>query len=293
VLVEAGATKVLCTAMVEQGVPRFLLNSNQGWVTAEYAMLPGSTPSRKQRETGVNIDGRSVEIRRLIGRAMRAAINLKAFVGHTIWLDCDVLQADGGTRTASITGAYVALADAVAWMRQKKLVRSEPLTGMVAAVSVGIVGGTSPSRDTRRGDTPPTVSHADWRDVTLVRLFPLTEPERWISLVEMNGKEVGILKDASRLGHDALRLARDELRRRYLVPRITRILACRPRADLVEWTVESDRGQQKFLTRDLREQIKEHMPTRLSIVDLEGNRYDIPDLAALDPESRRRLDAQL
>jgi hypothetical protein len=134
---------------------------------------------------------------------------------------------------------------------------------------------------------------ADWRDVTLVRLFPLTEPERWISLVEMNGKEVGILKDASRLGHDALRLARDELRRRYLVPRITRILTCRPRGDLVEWTVESDRGQQKFLTRDLREQIKEHMPTRLSIVDVEGNRYDIPDLAALDPESRRRLDAQL
>ncbi|HUT36120.1 MAG TPA: ribonuclease PH [Planctomycetota bacterium] len=141
VLVEAGATKVLCTAMVEQGVPRFLLNSNQGWVTAEYGMLPGSTTTRKQRETGVHVDGRSVEIRRLIGRAMRAAINLKAFVGHTIWLDCDVLQADGGTRTASITGAYVALADAVAWMRGQKLVRSEPLTGMVAAVSVGIAGG--------------------------------------------------------------------------------------------------------------------------------------------------------
>lgn len=134
---------------------------------------------------------------------------------------------------------------------------------------------------------------ADWRDVTLVRLFPLTEPERWISLVEMNGKEVGILKDASRLGHDALRLAREELRRRYLVPRIVRILACRPRSDLVEWTVETDRGRQKFLTREVREQIKEHQPTRLSIVDVEGNRYDIPDLAALDLESRRRLEAQL
>ncbi|HUT33795.1 MAG TPA: DUF1854 domain-containing protein [Planctomycetota bacterium] len=133
----------------------------------------------------------------------------------------------------------------------------------------------------------------DWRDVTLVRLFPLTESERWVSLVEMNGKEVGILKDATRLAHDALLLVRDELRRRYLVPRITRILACRPRADLVEWTVETDRGQQKFLTRDLREQIKEHLPTRLSIVDVEGNRYDIPALDALDPESRRRLDAQL
>jgi ribonuclease PH len=141
VLIETGATKVLCTAMVEQGVPKFLFNSNQGWVTAEYGMLPGSTPSRKQREVGANIDGRSVEIRRLIGRSMRAAIDTKAFPGYTIWLDCDVLQADGGTRTASITGAYVALADAVAWMRQKKLVRSEPLTGMVAAVSVGVVGG--------------------------------------------------------------------------------------------------------------------------------------------------------
>ena len=133
----------------------------------------------------------------------------------------------------------------------------------------------------------------DWRDVTLVRLFPLTEPEHWISLVEMNGKEVGILKDVTRLPHDALAHVREELRRRYLVPRIQSILACRVRADLVEWTVESDRGQQKFLTRDVREQIKEHQPTRLSIVDVEGNRYDIPDLAALDLDSRRRLDAQL
>jgi len=141
VLIEAGATKVLCTAMVEPGVPKFLLNSNQGWVTAEYGMLPGSTPSRKQRETGVNIDGRSVEIRRLIGRAMRAAIDTAAFPGYTIWLDCDVLQADGGTRAASITGAYVALADAVAWMRRRKLLAAQPLRCMVAAVSVGILAG--------------------------------------------------------------------------------------------------------------------------------------------------------
>ncbi|HPD14837.1 MAG TPA: DUF1854 domain-containing protein [Planctomycetota bacterium] len=168
-----------------------------------------------------------------------------------------------------------------------------------AAPSHDTVGGTSPSREPRRedtpptGDTPPTPDDAEWRDVTLVRLFPLTEPEHWVSLVEMNGKEVGVLRDLSRLGHEALRLARDELRRRYLVPRIVRILACRPRADLVEWTVETDRGRQKFLTREVREQIKEHQPTRLSIVDVEGNRYDIPDLAALDPESRRRLDAQL
>jgi len=141
VLVEMGATRVLCTAMVEQGVPRFLYNSDQGWVTAEYAMLPGSTPTRKPRETGGRVDGRSVEIRRLIGRSMRAAVDLAAFVGHTIWLDCDVLQADGGTRTAAITGAYVALADAVAWMRRQKLTRAEPLAAMVAAVSVGVVAG--------------------------------------------------------------------------------------------------------------------------------------------------------
>jgi len=141
VLIETGATKVLCTAMVEQGVPKFLVNSGQGWVTAEYGMLPGSTPSRKQREVGVNIDGRSVEIRRLIGRSMRAAIDTRAFPGHTVWLDCDVLQADGGTRTAAITGAYVALADAVAWMTRKKLAAAQPLRSMVAAVSVGIVDG--------------------------------------------------------------------------------------------------------------------------------------------------------
>ncbi len=141
VLIEAGATKVLCTAMVEQGVPKFLLNSDQGWVTAEYGMLPGSTPSRKQREVGVNIDGRSVEIRRLIGRSMRAAIDTRAFPGYTIWLDCDVLQADGGTRVAAITGAYVALADAVASMRRRKLLRSQPLLAQVAAVSVGTIGG--------------------------------------------------------------------------------------------------------------------------------------------------------
>ena len=141
VLIEMGATRVFCTAMVEQGVPKFLLNSGQGWVTAEYAMLPGSTPTRKPRETGVNIDGRSVEIRRLIGRAMRAAVNMKAFPGYTVWLDCDVLQADGGTRTAAITGAYVALADAVASMRERKLLVAEPLHAMVAAVSVGVLAG--------------------------------------------------------------------------------------------------------------------------------------------------------
>ena len=141
VLIQAGKTRVLCTAMVEEGVPTFLRNSGQGWVTAEYAMLPGSTRQRKPRDSAGRVDGRGVEIRRLIGRAMRAAVNMRAFPGRTIWLDCDVLEADGGTRTASITGAYVALADALAWLRRQKLLAAEPLRCMIAAASVGIVAG--------------------------------------------------------------------------------------------------------------------------------------------------------
>lgn len=141
VLIEMGRTRVICTAMVEQGVPRFLQDSGQGWVTAEYAMLPGSTERRKPRDTAGHIDGRGVEIRRLIGRSIRAAVDTKAFPGHTIWLDCDVLEADGGTRTASVTGACVALADAFSWMKGRKLLVAEPLRCMVAAVSVGVVRG--------------------------------------------------------------------------------------------------------------------------------------------------------
>ena len=141
VLIEMGRTQVLCTAMVEEGVPRFLRNGDSGWVTAEYGMLPGSTRRRKPRDGLARIDSRGVEIRRLIGRALRAAVDLKPIVGRTIWLDCDVLQADGGTRTAAITGAYVALADALAWMRRRKLIAALPLRTMVAAVSVGVVAG--------------------------------------------------------------------------------------------------------------------------------------------------------
>ena len=143
VLVKAGNTHVLCTAMVEDGVPRFLRDSGQGWVTAEYGMLPGSTQRRKSREASLGkVEGRTQEIKRLIGRSMRAAVDRTAFPGRTIWLDCDVLQADGGTRTASITGAYVALADALAWMKRKKWIKTIPLHCMVAGVSVGIVDGT-------------------------------------------------------------------------------------------------------------------------------------------------------
>ncbi|GHH76570.1 ribonuclease PH [Streptomyces sulfonofaciens] len=144
VLVAFGDTKVLCTASVTEGVPRWRKGSGEGWVTAEYAMLPRATNTRGDRESvRGRIGGRTHEISRLIGRSLRAVVDYKALGENTVVLDCDVLQADGGTRTAAITGAYVALADAIAWAQRKKLVKPgrTPLTGSVAAVSVGIVGG--------------------------------------------------------------------------------------------------------------------------------------------------------
>ena len=144
VLVEFGRTRVLCAASFTEGVPRWLKGKGTGWVTAEYAMLPRATNTRSDRESvRGRIGGRTHEISRLIGRSLRAVIDTKALGENTIILDCDVLQADGGTRTAAITGAYVALADAIADARAKGLVgkNAEPLIGSVAAVSVGIVGG--------------------------------------------------------------------------------------------------------------------------------------------------------
>ncbi|MBL1099630.1 ribonuclease PH [Streptomyces coffeae] len=144
VLVSFGDTRVLCTASVTEGVPRWRKGSGEGWVTAEYAMLPRATNTRGDRESvRGKIGGRTHEISRLIGRSLRAVIDYKALGENTIVLDCDVLQADGGTRTAAITGAYVALADAVEWARAKKLIKAsrQPLTGTVAAVSVGIIDG--------------------------------------------------------------------------------------------------------------------------------------------------------
>lgn len=132
-----------------------------------------------------------------------------------------------------------------------------------------------------------------WREVVLVRLFPLSEPERWVSILDKEGKEVGVLAELRKLAAEDLALARDDLRRRYLVPEISRILGCRDRFELVEWTVQTDRGTRTFLTRNLREQIKEPMAPRLTLTDVEGNRYDIPDVAALDRASRRWLDARL
>ena len=144
VLVEFGQTRVLIAASVTEGVPRWRKGSGLGWVTSEYAMLPRATSTRTDRESvRGRIGGRTHEISRLIGRSLRAIIDYQALGENTIVLDCDVLQADGGTRTASITGAYVALADAVSWLRDRDLLTAEPLTGSVAAVSVGVVDGIS------------------------------------------------------------------------------------------------------------------------------------------------------
>lgn len=142
VLIEAGHTKVICTASVEDRVPPFLRNTGKGWVTAEYGMLPRATGTRMQREASAGkVGGRTQEIQRLIGRSLRSITNLPALGERTIWVDCDVIQADGGTRTASITGAFVALALALEKLRERDVLRTIPLTDYVAATSVGIVDG--------------------------------------------------------------------------------------------------------------------------------------------------------
>jgi ribonuclease PH len=144
VLVEFGDTRVLCTASIENGVPHFLRNSGQGWITAEYGMLPRATHTRSPREAARGRQsGRTQEIQRLIGRSLRAIVDMKALGERTVTIDCDVLQADGGTRTAAITGGYVALADAVAALLRRRDLTQNPLHGQVAAVSVGIVGGAA------------------------------------------------------------------------------------------------------------------------------------------------------
>ena len=142
VLISCGNTKVLCNASVEERIPRFLKGKGQGWITAEYGMLPRSTDSRMGREAARGKQsGRTQEIQRLIGRSLRAAVNLKTLGEHSITIDCDVLQADGGTRTASITGAYVALADAIQHMIDNKMITKNPIERQIASVSVGIYNG--------------------------------------------------------------------------------------------------------------------------------------------------------
>ena len=142
VLIQAGNTKVICAASVEDRVPQFLRNTGKGWVTAEYGMLPRATSTRTQREASAGkVGGRTQEIQRLIGRSLRSVTNLPALGERTIWIDCDVIQADGGTRTASITGAFVALALALEKMRARGIINTIPLSDYVAAISVGIVDG--------------------------------------------------------------------------------------------------------------------------------------------------------
>jgi len=142
VLIGFGETRVLCTASIEERVPPFLRGKGEGWVTAEYGMLPRATNQRTQREAARGGQGgRTMEIQRLIGRSLRACVDRAALGERTITLDCDVLQADGGTRTAAITGAYVALVDAIAWMKQRRMIKRDPVVGAVSAVSVGIWQG--------------------------------------------------------------------------------------------------------------------------------------------------------
>jgi ribonuclease PH len=144
VLIVCGDTQVLCTASVEEGVPQFLRGKGQGWITAEYGMLPRATHTRSAREaTRGRQSGRTLEIQRLIGRSLRAVADLKALGERTITLDCDVLQADGGTRTAAITGGFVALSQACEQLVRRRLIAASPLHGQVAAISVGIVGGAA------------------------------------------------------------------------------------------------------------------------------------------------------
>jgi len=142
VLIEMGETKVICTASIEEKVPMFLRDKKKGWITAEYSMLPRATSVRTARESAKGrVGGRTHEIQRLIGRTMRSVVDLKALGERTIWLDCDVIQADGGTRTASITGAFVALKSAIEYALENKIIETDPILDYVTAVSVGIVDG--------------------------------------------------------------------------------------------------------------------------------------------------------
>lgn len=140
VLIEAGDTKVICTATVDDKVPPFLRGKGQGWITTEYSMLPRATEARNVREM-LRPSGRTMEIQRLIGRALRSVVDLSALGERTIWLDCDVIQADGGTRTLSITGAFIALADAIKFLKENNLIETNPINNFVAAISAGIVDG--------------------------------------------------------------------------------------------------------------------------------------------------------
>jgi len=205
VLVEFGRTRVLCAASASEGVPRWRKGSGLGWVTAEYAMLPASTNTRSDRESvRGKIGGRTHEISRLIGRSLRAIIDYKALGENTIVLDCDVLQADGGTRTAAITGAYVALADAVASLKGLGALAGEPLTGSIAAVSVGIIDGTPrldlPYEEDVRAETDMNVvmtgdgSYVEVQGTAEGAAFDRTELDALLSLAEKGCADLTVIQ---------------------------------------------------------------------------------------------------
>ncbi|MCZ6598562.1 MAG: ribonuclease PH [Planctomycetota bacterium] len=197
VLTSFGDTRVLCTATYQDGVPNFVKGTGRGWLTAEYSMLPGSTGQRKARDRGTKIDGRSVEIQRLIGRCLRSVMDFGKTTERTIWIDCDVLQADGGTRTAAISGAYVALYDLLVHMGRQRVVRDWPLRSQVGAVSVGVVGNEPLCDLTYEEDSRADV------DMNLV----MTAEGKFI---EVQGSAEGapfgrdLLDDMLRLGKDAI-----------------------------------------------------------------------------------------
>jgi ribonuclease PH len=207
VLIECGDTKVICTASIEDKVPGFLKGKGQGWLTAEYGMLPRSTNTRMDREAARGKQsGRTQEIQRLIGRSLRAAFDLEAFGERTLHLDCDVIQADGGTRTASITGAWVALADCIAWMKSRNMIKANVLRDNVAAISCGIYQGTPVldldyAEDSEADTDANFVMTGDGRIIEVqgtAEKTPFSQDE-FLALMELARKGVARLVDLQKL----------------------------------------------------------------------------------------------
>ena len=207
-LIEIGATKVLCTASIEENVPPWMRNSGKGWVTAEYGMLPRSTHSRKSRDgSRFKPDGRGVEIQRLIGRSLRAVVDMKLLGERQITVDCDVLQADGGTRCAAITGGWVALQQAILGLQHSGVLQANPLTGNVAAISVGVVGGHGvldlPYQEDAGADVDMNVVMSGGGQLIEVqatgegRTFSRTEMNHLLDLAESGINELVALQNAA------------------------------------------------------------------------------------------------
>jgi ribonuclease PH len=209
VLIEFGNTKVLCNASVQEGVPRFMKGKGKGWITAEYSMLPRATHTRSDREAARGKQGgRTLEIQRLIARSLRAAVDLKLLGENTITVDCDVIQADGGTRTASITGACVALVDALSWMRSKGILKTNPLKHMIAAISVGIYKG-NPIADLEyledaAAETDMNVVMTETGKLIEVQGTAEGEPFSFEEMQEMLGLAHGAIKELFELQTTAL-----------------------------------------------------------------------------------------